>query len=150
MKVKDILDKARRPVVTITGDKTIREAMKLLNDHRIGSVVVVKDETDPVGILTERDVFRLFYEHGSDIMAMKIADHMTTGLMVGVPDDDIDYIASVITNRRVRHIPIIDENKKLCGLISIGDIVKAKMKQAEVHVRYLQEYITGRAKSGNE
>lgn len=150
MKVKDILKTAGRPVVTITGDKTIREAMKLLHDHKIGSVVVVKNDNDPVGILTERDVFRICYEFAGDFMNMKIGDHMTADLLIGVPDDDIDYIASVITTRRVRHIPIIDENKKLCGLISIGDIVKARMKQAEVDVRYLQEYITGRAKTGRE
>jgi CBS domain-containing protein len=150
MKVKDILDKAKRPVITITGDKTIRDAMKLLHDHKIGSVVIVNTDNDPVGILTERDVFRICYEHGGDFMKMKIADRMTTELMIGVPEDEIDYIASVITTRRVRHIPIINEQKELVGLISIGDIVKAKMKQAEVHVRYLQEFITGRAKTGNE
>ncbi len=150
MTVKDILEKTKRPVITITGDKTIRDAMKVLIDNKIGSVVVIGDAGDPVGILTERDVFRLCYESTGDIMDMKISDHMTVNLLIGVPDDDIEYIASVITNKRVRHIPIIDEKKRLCGLISIGDIVKARMKQAEVHVRYLQEYITGRGRTADE
>jgi len=150
MKVKDIIGKEGRPVITVTGDKSVRDAMELLNNHKIGSVVVVNDAGDPVGILTERDIFHLCYKHASDTKSLKIADHMTTDLLVGVPEDDLDYIAGVITNKRVRHIPIIDENRKLCGLISIGDIVKAKMKQAEIHVRYLTEYITGRAKTDHE
>jgi CBS domain-containing protein len=150
MTVKDILEKTKRPVITITGDKTIRDAMKVLIENKIGSVVVIGDAGDPVGILTERDVFRLCYESTGGIMDMKISDHMTVNLLIGVPDDDIEYIASVITSKRVRHIPIIDKKKKLCGLISIGDIVKARMKQAEVHVRYLQEYITGRGRTADE
>lgn len=150
MKVKDILGESGRPVITITGDKTIRDAMKLLANHKIGSVVVINQNGDPVGILTERDVFRLCYRHDAGMKSLKVADHMTTDLLVGVPEDDLDYIAGVITNKRVRHIPIIDENRKLCGLISIGDIVKAKMKQAEIHVRYLTEYITGRSKTDHE
>jgi CBS domain-containing protein len=150
MKVKDILGKSGRPVITITGEKTIRDAMELLHQHKIGSVVVVSEDGDPVGILTERDVFRLCYRSESEVKSLKVADQMTTDLVVGVPEDDIDYIAGVITNKRVRHIPIIDENRKLCGLISIGDIVKAKMKQAEIHVRYLTEYITGRSHTDHE
>ncbi len=150
MKVKDILGKSGRPVITITGDKTIKDAMELLNRHKIGSVVVVNEGGDPVGILTERDMFHLCYEHDTDMKAMKVADHMTSDLVVGVPEDDLDYIAGVITNKRVRHIPIIDDKRKLWGLISIGDIVKAKMKQAEIHVRYLTEYITGRSTTDHE
>jgi CBS domain-containing protein len=150
MKVKDILGTSGRPVITITGDKTIKDAMELLSKHKIGSVVVVNQGGDPIGILTERDMFHLCYRHDTEMKSLKVADHMTTDLLVGVPEDDIDYIAGVITNKRVRHIPIIDENRKLCGLISIGDIVKAKMKQAEIHVRYLTEYITGRSKTDHE
>ena len=150
MKVKDILDNLKRPTITIAGDKTIQDAMKLMVDHKIGSVVVVNAGGDPAGILTERDIFRLCHHCKAAMMTMKIADHMTTDLAVGLPEDDLNYIAQVITQKRVRHIPIIDAAGKLCGLISIGDIVKAKLTEAEVHVRYLTEYITGRARTGAE
>ena len=150
MKVKDVLFKFKRPTVTITGDKTIQEAMKLMVDYKIGSVVVVETGNYPVGIVTERDIFRLCHQCQGAMMTMKVADHMTTDLAVGLPDDDLDYIAGVITHKRVRHIPIIDAAGKLCGLISIGDIVKAKLTEAEVHVRYLTEYITGRSQTGAE
>ena len=150
MRVKDLLSRASRPPVTITGDKTVREAMKSLIENKIGSLVVVDSGGAPVGIITERDVFRITYEHNGKIMDMKVADHMTTRILIGLPDDDIEYIAQVITQNRVRHIPIIDENKKLRGIISIGDVVKAKLDMAEIHCRYLTEYITGRSHTGTE
>jgi CBS domain-containing protein len=83
-------------------------------------------------------------------MDMKVGEHMTRNLLIGVPDDDVDYIAQVITQNRVRHIPIIDDQNRLGGIVSIGDIVKAKLEMAQVHVRYLTEYITGRASTKGE
>jgi len=97
MKVKDILDNLKRPTITIAGDKTIQDAMKLMVDHKIGSVVVVNAGGDPAGILTERDIFRLCHHCKAAMMTMKIADHMTTDLAVGLPEDDLNYIARVIT-----------------------------------------------------
>ena len=145
MKVKDLLAQATQPPRTARGEITFREAMKILIENKIGSLIVVDDENSPAGIITERDIFRLGYQFDGDIMSMKIADHMTRELIIGVPEDDIDYIAQVITQKRIRHIPILDKNKKLCGILSIGDILKTKLEMAEVHLRYLKEYITGRS-----
>lgn len=150
MKVKDLLAQATRPPKTAAGETTIHEAMKILIENKIGSLIVVDDDNTPVGIITERDIFRLGYKFDGDIMSMKIADHMTRELIIGVPDDDVDYIARVITQKRIRHIPILDENRKLCGILSIGDILKTKLEMAEVHLRYLKEYITGRSTLGSE
>ena len=143
MLTKDLLT-SKKPPVTIMANRTIRDAMQLLVDHRIGSLVVIDDRGDPIGIITERDVFHLTFKHAGDIMDMKVSESMTTKLVIGLTSDDVDYIAQVMTQNRIRHIPILDERRKLCGLISIGDIVKAKLDLAEVHVRYLSEYITGR------
>lgn len=150
MQVKDLLAHATRPPVTITGEKTIREAMKSLADNKIGALIVIDDTGTPVGIITERDIFRISYDYPGEMMDMKVADHMTREMIIGVPDDDIDYIAQVITQNRIRHIPIIDENKKLSGIISIGDIVKARLDLAEVDLRFLTEYITGRPRTAAE
>ena len=150
MRVRDLLTQRQRPVVTITGEKSILDAMKLLTDQKIGALIVVDDSGDTIGILTERDIFRLAYKHKGQFMDMKVRDQMTRELIIGLPDDDVDYIAEVITQRRVRHIPIMDRDKKLCGIVSIGDIVKAQLTMAEVHVRYLTEYITGRARTDAE
>lgn len=150
MRVKDLLGLAVRPPVTITGNKTIREAMRILVEHNIGSLIIVDNDGAPVGIITERDIFRLTYEHDGKIMDMNVTDHMTTKMLIGLPDDDVEYIAQVITQNRVRHIPIIDENNKLSGIVSIGDVVRAKLDLAEIHVRYLTEYITGRSHIDSE
>jgi CBS domain-containing protein len=150
MKVKDILAKKDGSPITVSGDETIHDGMKLLADNKIGSLVVVDNNGAPVGIITERDIFRLTYEVTGDIRSRKIADHMTSDLIIGVPEDDVDYIARVITQNRIRHIPIIDNNKQLCGLVSIGDIVKARLDIAEVHIRYLTEFISGRSKTESE
>ena len=146
MKVRDLLAKADRPPVTISAEKTVGEAMKLLTDHKIGSLIVIDSEGNPAGIITERDIFRIAYKYHGEMMQMKVADHMTSNLIIGLPDDDIDYIAKVITQNRIRHIPIMDKDEKLAGIISIGDIVKAKLDMAEVELRYLTEYITGHSK----
>ena len=142
MQVKDLL-KSRPSPITVKSDQTIQEAMQLLIDNKIGSLVVVDDKGDPEGIITERDIFRLAYTNCADLMQLSVKDHMSDRLVIGLPDDDIDYIARIITQNRIRHIPILDEDKKLCGLISIGDVVKARLDEARVHARYLTEYIMG-------
>jgi CBS domain-containing protein len=150
VKVKDLLAKSARPPVTISADNSIYEAMQSLVDQQIGSLIVIDDNGALVGIITERDIFRLSYRSDDDIKKKKVADHMSRDLVIGLPDDEIDYIARVITQNRIRHIPIIDENNQLVGIVSIGDIVKAKLDQAEVDIRYLTEFITGRSKTASE
>ena len=142
MLVKDII-KSKSPPITIKADQTIQEAMKLLVDNKIGSLVVINNENNPIGIITERDIFHLACSRSNNLMDLKINDHMTKDLVIGLPDDKLDYIAQIITQKRIRHIPILDESKNLCGIISIGDIVKARLDLAEVHVRHLTDYIKG-------
>jgi len=150
MKVKDILERHTRPPVTVSGDQNIKEAIKLMVGEQIGSVIVVDESGMPVGIVTERDIMSMTHKFQGKITHMKIADHMTTDLIIGVPDDDVGYIAQVITQSRIRHIPIIGVNKKLVGIVSIGDIVKARLDMAQIRLRHLEEYITGRAHPESE
>ncbi|MCP4567383.1 MAG: CBS domain-containing protein, partial [FCB group bacterium] len=142
MLVKDLI-KARPLPITVKSGQTIQEAMQLLNYHKIGSLVVVDDKGKPTGIITERDIFRLAYTNCAELLELLVGDHMSDRLVIGLPDDELDYIAQIITQNRIRHIPIMDENKKLCGIVSIGDVVKARLDEAEVHARYLTEYILG-------
>jgi CBS domain-containing protein len=145
MKVKDLIARAAQPPVTIAADRTLYDAMRELVERKIGSLIVVDGKGAPVGIITERDIFRAAYAHRGDIMKTRVVDKMTTKLIVGVPEDEVDYIAGVITQNRIRHVPIVDRAGLLIGIVSIGDIVKVQLSEAEVHVRYLTEYITGRA-----
>ena len=142
MKVRDILE-SKKPPMVIKSNQSIHEAIELLVENKIGSLVVVDSPGEVTGIITERDIFQMTSRHYIDFKNMTVNDYMSRKLVIGVPDDDISYIAQIITQNRIRHIPIIDDDKKLCGIVSIGDIVKAQLTMAEVQVRYLTEYITG-------
>ncbi len=142
MKIKDILQNKPQPI-TIDVNSTVKDAADILRDKKIGSVVVVDDDHNAVGIITERDMFRILHDDNRIDLTTPLEDAMTKDLIIGLPSDDIDYIAQIITQKRIRHIPILDEDKKLCGIVSIGDILKARLEQARVQVRYLQDYIKG-------
>ena len=142
MKVKDVLSQKGWNAVTIHPERSLRRAMGVMIENQIGALPVVCDDGGLVGIITERDLFRYcFHNRGLDEEAV-VADVMTQELIVGVPDDDVDYIASVMTKNRIRHIPIVEDGK-LTGIVSIGDVIKNKLKDMSVTNRYLMEYING-------
>ncbi len=143
MKIKEIIQNASQPPVTINEAETVGEAMELLEKHKIGSLIVCDSSEKATGIITERDIFRLMCKFKCDITSKKISEHMSRRLVIGLPDDDINYIGQIMTQNHIRHIPIMDEEKNLCGIVSIGDILKAELEEAAVHARYLNEYITG-------
>ena len=91
----------------------------------------------------ERDIFRLMATHGESAFSRPVKDFMTENLVVCVPDDDIDTAMACMTNNRFRHLPIV-ENKKVVGIISIGDVVKAQVHNLKVENHYLIDYITGK------
>ncbi|MCK5125855.1 MAG: CBS domain-containing protein [candidate division Zixibacteria bacterium] len=127
MRVKDLLE-SKKPPVTIKYTKTIQDCMRLLIDNKIGSVIIVDDEKRPIGIITERDIFHLAFRYRGDMMDMIVKDNMTSKLIIGHPDDKIDDIADLITVNKIRHVPIM-EDQKLVGIVSIRDVVKARAEQ---------------------
>ncbi|MFH2034988.1 MAG: CBS domain-containing protein [Candidatus Zixiibacteriota bacterium] len=142
MKVKDILAQKGTDCESIAPDVTVKEAIEIIATKRIGALVVIRDNK-PVGIITERDIFRLVAAHNEAAFNKPVEESMTKNLVVGLPDDDIDVARAYMTNNRFRHLPIID-NGKICGIVSIGDIVKIEAKNLKVENRYLQDYITGK------
>jgi CBS domain-containing protein len=143
MLVKDLLKSKKRDVITATPSMTITRAMDLLITNQISCLPVIGDVGELAGIVSDRDIFRAVHKDGRGFSKLCVGDLMTTQLMVGVPDDDIKYIGGVMTQNRIRHVPIV-ENDNLVGLISVGDVVKAQMDTIEVENRYLKTYITGR------
>lgn len=123
MKAQDVLNSQKQPV-TINADKNLQDAMRLLIDNKIGSLVVVDENDTPIGIITEHDIFHLAYRYRGDMMDMLVNDHMSKNLIVGTPDDSIDKIVNLMLDKHIRHIPITDGKKKLVGIISIRDLVK--------------------------
>jgi CBS domain-containing protein len=122
MKVNTILSTRKRGVITITPEKTLRDLILLLNERQIGAVVVVNEDGKLQGIISERDVIRAAAVH-ADPFALPISEVMTRDVVVGVSQDDIWAVAHTMTERRFRHLPIVDDGK-LIGMISIGDIMK--------------------------
>ena len=142
MKVRDILRTKGKALITVGQGESLAEASRLLDEHHIGVLLVVDAATKPLGIISERDIVREFAQRGADCVDVPVKDVMTADLIIGVPDDDLDYVMHVMTQERIRHLPIIDGDE-LAGLISIGDVVKAHIKEAETEIRYLHSYITG-------
>lgn len=190
MRIKDIL-KVESDVVTIDADKTVQEAICMLNEHRIGALVVTESRdgkagADPntshshlrfswggttasaivskeiCGIVTERDIMRECgehctrlstpAEHGKDPCPARVRDVMTKDedLIIGVPDDDLDYAMRVMTKRDIGHLPILN-GLELAGMISIGDVLAAHLTMLhsdvdskEFEIRMLNDYVQGR------
>ena len=142
MKVRDILKSKGSGFESISPDQSIKDAISKLLDKKIGSLLVMKSN-DLVGIITDRDIFWKMSREGDKALKDKVADLMTTKLIVGVPDDDIEVAMAYMTNNRFRHLPILD-GSKVVGVISIGDIVKTQVHNLKVENRYLMDYITGK------
>lgn len=141
MRIREILDRKGGSVVTIEPDRTVHDAMRILVENNIGSVIVTQDGRT-VGILTERDVLRLGAASPESLATTLVGEAMTRELVVGVADDLVEYAAGVMTSNRIRHLPIVD-GEGLTGVVSIGDVVNALKQEKEVENRYLRDYIQG-------
>ncbi len=141
MRIREVLDHKGMSVVTVEPDRTVLDAMRILVEHNIGSVIVTHEGTI-LGILTERDVLRLGATQPDSLTTTLVAEAMTKELVVGVAEDLVDYAAGVMTANRIRHLPIVDGDC-LTGVVSIGDVVNALKQEKEVENRYLRQYIQG-------
>ena len=145
MKVRDILGTKGKVIHTILPEDTVKKAMDEIAARKIGALLVEEDGMLK-GIITERDIFRLLHKHQDKCnyaLELKVKEVMTTNVVIGIPDDDIDMVEALMTNNRFRHLPIMD-GKKIAGVVSIGDIVKNMAKNLQIENRYLKDYITGK------
>ena len=141
MTVKELLDTKNGTLHTISQHTTIVKAMECLIQNKISSLPIIEKDC-LIGIISDKDIFKAIFENRSHFDELTVADFMERDVIVGVKDDNIEYISNLMTKNRIRHIPIVTEDK-LIGLISIGDIVKAKEKNIEFENRYLKQYIDG-------
>lgn len=142
MKVKEILGKKSADVITITAEQSLLEASQLLAEHNIGAVVVVGDDGTPIGILSERDIVRNLASLQADVVNQTVEEAMTEDIFIGLPEDELSYVSQVMTDKRIRHLPIM-EDQELAGMISIGDIVKSQLDHVTLEAHTLRQYITG-------
>ena len=141
--VASLLKAKGSQVFTISRDASVLDAAILMNEHKIGALVV-SDDGQVEGIFTERDVLRRVVAARLDPANVKVGDVMTTDVIVCEADCAIEDARQIFRTRRIRHLPIVDQRGKLEGMISIGDLNAHKLDGQEVTIHYLEEFIYGR------
>lgn len=136
MQISTILATKGSTVVTVRPDQTVREAVALLVDKRIGAVVVVDETARPVGIVSERDVIRELAKN-DNVLNEPVSRVMTIDVIIARPSDDTKAVSKTMTVKRFRHLPVMDHGE-LVGIISIGDVVKAQLDEYEGEIETLQ------------
>ncbi|BBZ08418.1 histidine kinase [Mycolicibacterium doricum] len=141
MRIADVLRSKGSAVATITEATTVTGLLAELATHNIGAMVVVGPD-GIVGMVSERDVVRRLHERGADLLRQPVSEIMTNVVVTCTPDDLVDDMSALMTNNRVRHVPVLD-NGGLAGIVSIGDVVKTRMEQLQAEQERLHAYISG-------
>jgi CBS domain-containing protein len=131
-------------VLTIGPDASVLQAALLMNEHKIGALVVA-DGDGVAGMFTERDVLRRVVGEQRDPTATRVAEVMTSEVACCTPETTLDEARGAMKNRRIRHLPVVEENGRLCGLISIGDLNAHQMTSQEHTIHLMHEYLYGRS-----
>jgi len=143
MRIVDILEAKGFTVATIRGDATVGNAVAELARRSIGALVVTEDGVHIDGIVSERDIVRLLHREPDTLTDRTVRDIMSAPVHTCGPTDQVEAIMATMTNRRVRHLPVVNEGR-LMGLVSIGDVVKSRFAELEEDHKILVEYITAR------
>ncbi len=139
MTVAWILKQKGRNVITALPGMTVEYAVSLLEKHKIGAVVVVDEQHQVKGIVSERDIVRILATQGAGALGEPVEGHMTRNVVVCSDNHSIDWLMEQMTSRRFRHIPVA-ENGRLSGIVSIGDVVKHKVALAESEAAQMRQY----------
>ena len=143
MNVQAILSSKGDEVATITPEATLAEASAALRDHGVGALVVSADGRHIEGIVSERDVVRALAAHGGSTLGRTVSSCMSPQVVTCSRGESIEHLMGLMTDRRIRHLPVVDEAGLLGGIISIGDVVKARLGELERENSHLHEYIQG-------
>jgi len=141
MTIRTILQAKGNQVFKTAPEEILSVVVKQLVYRRCGSLLVCRGD-ELLGIITERDILRASATEGYNLETTTVAELMTSDLVTGTPDDSISETMGLLTERRIRHLPILD-NGKLAGMISIGDVVKAQYAKLSIENHYLKSYIQG-------
>jgi CBS domain-containing protein len=143
MQVKQLLEGKGREVATIERSRSVADALTVLKERRIGALVVTGATPPLVGIFSERDAVRAFASAGSAAFAMPVANFMSDEVIICHEASTTTDLMMLMTEQRIRHVPVI-ENNTLVGMISIGDVVKARLHELEAEKRELIDYVSAR------
>ena len=140
MQISQLLRHKGREVATIDGAETVRAALGVLADKGIGAIVVSSDGQHIDGIISERDVARGMNTHGAGLLAEPVSSVMTAQVHTCSPHMSVHDLARTMTDHRVRHVPVVEDGA-LVGIVSIGDVVKARLDELEEERKQLVDYI---------
>jgi CBS domain-containing protein len=141
--VDQILQRKGNEVWSVSPDTLVYRALQLMQDKGVGAVTVVDEQGKLVGIVSERDYARKVILEGKSSKETESKEIMTKDLYVVTPTTTVDECISLMTEKRMRHLPVLDKGK-LVGLVSIGDVVKAIIKEQRIEIEYLNDYIMGK------
>jgi CBS domain-containing protein len=143
MNVQSILGGKGTDVATIGQTATLNAAVSALGQRKIGALVVSGDGRAIEGIISERDIVRAVAAGGAAALDASVGSVMSTDVITCAAGDGVDQLMSLMTARRIRHLPVVDDHGDLAGIISIGDVVKARLTELEHENEKLAQYITG-------
>ncbi|MCU1680714.1 MAG: signal-transduction protein [Amycolatopsis sp.] len=139
MRISDLLRSKGTAVATVEPDTTVTDLLRGLAENNVGAMVVVGPD-GIAGIVSERDVVRRLNDFGPDLLTRPVSDIMTRMVASCTPEDSVDHLSVLMTERRIRHVPVVVAGK-LAGIVSIGDVVKSRMQELEKTQEHLEAYI---------
>lgn len=142
MQVRHILHGKGRDVVAIASNATLCDAARLLTEKRIGALVVKDGGGALSGIFSERDLVRAVAKGGAAALGDQVGNHMTPNPQTCAEADTVESVMEVMTHGRFRHVPVLDEEMQLCGMVSIGDVVKTRIAETVSEAAALRDYIS--------
>lgn len=139
MRIADVLRGKGTDVATVEPGTTVSQLLSALAEHNVGAMVVL-DQDNLVGIVSERDVVRHLHNHGADLLNRPVSELMTRDVATCGTEETVDNLTILMTNRRIRHVPVV-VGRRLVGIVSIGDVVKSRMNELEEEQEQLHAYI---------
>ena len=140
MTIANIVHGKPHRLISVAPDESLQHAAEVLTRERIGALLVLKPNGDIAGIISERDIIRAVGVNGADVLARPVAELMTKEVTCCAPEDTPDQVMAIMTARRFRHVPV-RQGGKIVAMISIGDVVKMKVEEAEAESQAMREYI---------
>ena|SRR3569623_1865394 len=142
MLINQLLNAKGRHVFTVAPEDTLVSVSQALYTHKVGAFVVADRVGRMVGIISERDIIRAIATNGPECLSCKVQDYMTRDVISASPGESVDAMLDRMTARRIRHLPVMESNR-LVGIVSIGDLVKARIEATEYEAHSLKAYIAG-------
>jgi CBS domain-containing protein len=148
MKINHILKQKGGAVYSISPENTMRDALDQMMEHTIGSLMVLDGTGVLKGIVSERDMLRTVSSSGADWAGVVVGSVMTSTVISVAPTDSVDYAMDLMTKNRIRHLPVVEGDGKLAGVLSIGDIIKANLNETKFQNEMLKNFIKNWPETG--